>query len=341
MQQIDFPFHESPPPGVLVEIVPGLKWLQMPLPGSLNHINLYLIEDHDGWYIVDTGLGTEETQRWWQHIFDNELRGKPVIGVIVTHMHPDHIGQAGWLTEHWQAPLLISDGEYHKAKRVYRPATQELVDDTLLFYSRFGLDQQTVRKRTDMWVNFKMPVRPVPENHQSIGDGDELVIGRYHWRVIVGRGHSPEHACLFCEELNILISGDQILPNITSNVSIYPGDPELDPLNKWLISLNNFYRIPADTLVLPAHNKPFYGLHHRAGAIIEHHEQTCISLEQACRKIKTGKDLIPVMFKRELNEFEWALAIGECSAHLNYLTHSERLMRHLNDAGHYLYELSK
>ncbi|MCB1661862.1 MAG: MBL fold metallo-hydrolase [Pseudomonadales bacterium] len=337
MKKIRYPFSQAPPPGVCLEITPGIKWLRMPLPGSLDHINLYLLEDQDGWFIVDTGLGTAETQQAWQQIFHNELKGKPVKGIIATHMHPDHIGQAGWLTDYWQAPLYMSAGEHQLATKVYQPNSETAVDETLLFYSRFGLDRDTAAARSELWLNLSWPTTALPNKFLTIKNGDELSIGMYHWRVVVGSGHSPEHACLFCEELNLLISGDQILPKITSNVSIYPNDPEANPLEKWLVSLQGFYQIPEQTLVLPAHNLPFTGLHFRAKTIIDHHEEICLSLERACRKPKSGNDLLPVMFKRKLNKFEWALAIGECGAHLNYLSQNERLIRHVSDEGYYLY----
>jgi len=322
-----------------MEIAPGVQWLRMPLPGSLDHINLYLIEDQDGWFIVDTGLGTIETQQAWQQVFDNEMKGKPVKGVIVTHMHPDHIGQAGWLTSYWQAPLYMSAGEHQLATRIYQPHSATAVDETLLFYSRFGLDKDTANERSDLWLNLSWPVSSIPSNFITIKDADVLTIGNYHWRVVVGSGHSPEHACLFCAELNLLISGDQILPKITSNVSIYPNAPEANPLSNWLDSLHGFYQLPEATVVLPAHNLPFLGLHFRAKSIIEHHAENCISLEQACQSAKTGHDLLPIMFNRRLNKFEWALAIGECGAHLNYLIHNQRLERCLSDDDYYLYSL--
>ncbi|MCF7981761.1 MAG: MBL fold metallo-hydrolase [Pseudomonadales bacterium] len=338
MKQIRYPFSPAPPPGISVEIVSGLKWLRMPLPGSLDHINLYLIEDSDGWFIVDTGLGTSETQQAWQQVFQGELNNKPIKGIIVTHMHPDHIGQAGWLTEYWQVPLYMSTGEYQQASKAYQPYTKTAAKEALLFYSRFGLEPSTANARSESWLNFSWPIAPLPSEYIAIKDGDELAIGQYHWQVVVGSGHSPEHICLFCEELNLLISGDQVLPKITSNVSIYPSDPEANPLANWLDSLQRFYQLPKETLVLPAHNLPFLGLHFRARTIIKHHEENCFFLERACHKPKTGHDLIPVMFKQQLNTFEWVLAIGECSAHLNYLIYNQRLERSISDQGFYLYD---
>lgn len=341
MPQVSYPYSDLPEPGLSIEITDGLRWLRMPLPGSLNHINLYLLEDIDGWFIIDTGLGTEQIQQLWLSIFKQEMGGKPVKGIIVTHMHPDHIGQASWLIDQWQVPLHMTEGEFRQAQSVYRPATPDLRDSTLNFYRRFGLDSKAALERTEAWIGIQWPNSGVPSDYMKLQHGDELLIGKHCWRIIVGRGHSPEHACLFCPDLSILISGDQILPRITSNVSVYPGDPDREPMSQWLESLQAFFELPAATLVLPAHNTPFQGLHPRAQAIIEHHHANFRTLEQHCRETKTGLDLIPVMYRRTLNQFEWGLAIGECSAHLNYLFVKERLSRDLNDAGHYQYRLNR
>ena len=341
MSQVSYPFPDPPKPGQTIEILSGIKWVRMPLPGALSHINLYLLEDRDGWFIVDTGLDIEHVQLLWRNIFEHELDGKPVIGIIVTHMHPDHLGQANWLMDHWQAPLYMSNGEFQQAHRFYRPATAELRNNTIRFYCNFGMDLKTANERTELWLDKIWPGVDVPGDHITLEQGTEMTIGNHHWQVIIGQGHSPEHACLYSPDLNLLISGDQILPKITSNVSVHPDDPEKEPMSLWLKSLQAFLHLPENTLVLPAHNLPFFGLHQRANTITQHHHANFELLERACGKARVGLDLIPVLYRRELNMIEWAFAIGECSAHLNYLFIEERLSRDLNDAGHYQYQINR
>ncbi|MBT7451482.1 MAG: MBL fold metallo-hydrolase, partial [Rhodospirillaceae bacterium] len=99
--ELTYPLDELPEPGGLVRVAPGVFWLRMPLPIALNHINLWLLEDDDGWTIVDTGIGTDETKELWEQLFEKHLNNKPVKRLIVTHMHPDHIGLAGWLVDKW------------------------------------------------------------------------------------------------------------------------------------------------------------------------------------------------------------------------------------------------
>ncbi len=338
MTKLEYPHSQIPMPGKTIQIATGVKWLRMPIPASLDHINLYLLEDNDGWFILDTGMGTSATKAQWHQIFAEELGNKPVKAVIVTHMHPDHIGQAGWLCEHWKVPLYMSQCEYECAKLAYAPASDTHIEETHLFYRSFGLTDVEAGKRTDQWTQRLWPIAALPENYTELKAGDSINIGGNQWRILIGRGHSPGHLCLYCESLGLLISGDQILPEITSNVSVYPGVFEQDPLHHWLESLRQFFELPDETLVLPAHNQPFFGLHFRAESILNHHEEACAALEDACHTEKHGQQLLSVLFKRPLNSFETALAIGECSAHLNYLVNKQRLIRQSDEEGTHFYQ---
>ncbi len=111
-----YPYEDSPAPGILREVGPGGFWLRMPLPFALEHINLWLLADNDGWTIVDCGFGTDETRDLWHAISSKQLHGKRVTRIVVTHFHPDHFGLAGWLAAHWQAPVLMSEPEYIAAQ---------------------------------------------------------------------------------------------------------------------------------------------------------------------------------------------------------------------------------
>ena len=89
---LSYPFEDLPPPGEVCLVAPGVYWLRMPLPLALDHINLYLLEDTDGWWIVDTGMAVGQTEELWEQVFDKHLGDKPVSAVIFTHSHVDHFG---------------------------------------------------------------------------------------------------------------------------------------------------------------------------------------------------------------------------------------------------------
>lgn len=316
----DYPFGEGPEPGVTQEVAPGVRWVRMPLPFSLKWINLWLLEDGDGWTIVDTGIQTSETKTAWRKIFETDLGGKPVKRVIVTHMHPDHIGLAGWITRKFQCDLWISRLEYVTCRMLVADTGREAPEAGVKFYRAAGWPQEELDRYVDKFGGFGKAVSQLPDAFQRLSDGQELDIGGRVWRVVTGSGHSPEHACLWCPELNVMISGDQILPRISSNVSVFPTEPEGDPLSDWIGSCKKLKAlVPADILVLPAHNEPFRGAHKRLDALVDGHELGMSRLLTRLGEEKRVVDLFGALFARAIDRDTLSMATGETVAHLNCL----------------------
>lgn len=336
--QVSYPNYPLPQVGELTAVTEGIYWLRMPLPFELNHINLYLLEDHDGWYILDTGIGGSTTRDTWETLFKEALGEKPVKGVIVTHMHPDHMGQAGFLTEFWRAPLLMSRGEYLTARALSAPPTDASQWPVEEYYHRAGLDAVALDRALQSESGFASVVAPLTRSFQRLQEGQLLTILSRSWRVMIGRGHSPEHVCLYCDELKLLISGDHILPAITPNISVFATEPDANPLADYLQTLQPFTQLPAETLVLPAHNRPFVGLHKRLAYLEDHHQQKLNALLNACQEEQTALALLPAMFKRELNAQQMMFALGECLSHLNYLHIKGKMQRRLDNEGVYRYQ---
>jgi glyoxylase-like metal-dependent hydrolase (beta-lactamase superfamily II) len=332
---LEYPFDTPPEPGTAIEIQPGVLWVRMPLPMALDHINLYLLEDSHGWWIVDTGIRGRRTQEAWERLFEGAMGGRPVVGIVCTHMHPDHVGQAGWLSERWQAPLYMTPLEYMAA----RVLTAEYADgptwEGVRLYRRLGMPEAFVERAGNRKPGFHTLVEPLPRSYRRVSEGDVLEIGGSAWRAVVGRGHSPEHLCLHCAARGLLISGDQVIPRITSNVSVMPMEPEANPLSLWLDSCRRFMELPGGSLVLPAHNTPFFGLHARLEELIAHHEDHLAALEEACVEPQPVLDLLPVLFRRELDDGQLGLAVGECLAHLHLLMARGRVARELDANGLY------
>ena len=318
--------------------------------GSLTHINLYLLKGDTGWFVIDTGLATRQTAELWEQIFENCLGDKEVQGVICTHMHPDHIGQAGMITEKFQVPLYMTRAEYYQARSMFSGFSYGASWQGHQFYRRAGFEASFMSSASESWHarmasttksyrergnEYNTPL--FPSGFHRLQDGDVLNIGEHDWSVVVGSGHSPEHACLHCKSLKILISGDQILPIITSNVSVHPSEPEANPLKSWMDSHDKFLDIPADTFVLPAHNLPFYGVRERLRDLINHHEDRMLAIEEYCVKPSTAKELLPVLFKRKLDPRQTMMALGEAIAHCHLLMHRNRLERALDDDGVYMF----
>ena len=332
---LEFPVVAPPRPGEALAIAPGVWWLRMPLPFALDHINLWLLEDGPGWAIVDTGYATAETKSLWRRIFGEHLGRLPVTRVLVTHYHPDHIGLADWLTRRCRVPLWITEREWLYA-RVMSQGADDLAPLRRSFARSAGLDETASEIFEHRQNSYRRGVPSVPASFQRLQDGTTIEIGGREWRVIVGEGHAPELACLYCAETGVLIAGDQVLPKISPNISVQAFEPDGDPLACYLSSLVKLREaVPADTLVLPSHNLPFFGLHARIASLAAHHKARCDEVIAACATPKSAMQLVPVLFRRTLDPHQLGFALGEALAHLNYLMHQGVLSRTLGCDGVY------
>ncbi|HVL75272.1 MAG TPA: MBL fold metallo-hydrolase [Noviherbaspirillum sp.] len=323
-----------PDAGVPHEVAPGVFWLRMRLPFALDHINLWLLRDGNGWTVVDCGIATDETRAAWEQVFATGLQGLPITRVLVTHCHPDHVGLADWLCERWQAPLWMSAGEYAFARMM--SASLPGSDGTAMFphFQRHGLTDPAMQERLQARKSYYTNLVPaVPIAYRRIREQDVVDIGGRGWRVITGFGHSPEHVSLYCAELGVLISGDMLLPRISTNVSVFAIEPEANPVQLYLDSLQAYLPLPADTLVLPSHGKPFRGAHTRVAQLQAHHAERLDEVLDACATPKSAADIVPVMFKRPLDAHQLTFALGEALAHLHKLWFDGALQREHGEDG--------
>ncbi len=317
-----YPFERTPQPGAgdAVEVAPGVLWLRMPLGGSLAFINVWALKDGEGWTVVDTGMRTDATAAGWRAAFAGALEGRPVTRVIATHMHPDHVGMAGWIGRKFNAPLWMSRLEYLTCRLMAADTGREAPEDGVRFFRAAGWDEAAIENYKNRFGGFGKGVYPLPDSYRRISAGDGIRIGEHDWRVVVGSGHSPEHACLYQPDLKVMISGDQVLPRISSNVSVFPTEPYADPLNDWLTSLARIKtEVPDDVLVLPAHNDPFHGLHARLDHLIRGHERGLTRLERSLAEPKRAIDVFGALFARPISGDLLGMATGESLAHLNCL----------------------
>ena len=323
-----------PETGETIEVAPGILWLRMPLPFALNHINLWALEDGDGWTLVDTGINRPETCEAWESLFAGPLAGRPVKRLIVTHFHPDHMGLAGWLTDKFGIEMWTTQTEWETASTLYYSEhSEELVDIARKFYHAAGFSADLMSEVETRGNPYPKRVSAIPRTYVKIAEGDLIDIGGRDWRVMIGTGHSPEHACLYCADAGVLISGDQILPKITPNVSVWPQHAEQDPLALFLNSLKSFAPLPEDTLTLPSHNWPFLGLRERLEIMAHHHDERLDDVVLACREPLNGFEVLRHLFKRELDSHQLFFAIGESLAHLHYLMGQGRMGREKGSDG--------
>jgi glyoxylase-like metal-dependent hydrolase (beta-lactamase superfamily II) len=332
MSSLQYPWPETPQPGATIEVADGVHWLSMPLPFQLDHINLWLVKDGDGWTVVDTGIGNVQTRALWEQIF---ARFGNVKRVILTHYHPDHAGNADWICKRFGAQMWTTQGEYLTAHAVRASAAGYTSEAVLSVFQKNGLAAEMGQKMSTMRGNnrYSALVPEFPFSYRRIIEGDRVRIGDYEWKAMIGHGHAPEHLSLYCEELNTVIAGDMLLSTISTNVSVWSIDPEGDPLRLFLESIARYRELPADVLVLPSHGKPFRGAHLRVEQLEKHHEARFSELRQSLKEPRSAGELLGVLFRRPLDPHQTFFAMGEAIAHLHYLYYAGQASRAVGSDG--------
>jgi glyoxylase-like metal-dependent hydrolase (beta-lactamase superfamily II) len=317
----------------------------MPLPFALDHINLWLLDDEverrKGYALVDCGAGTDATRAAWEQVIAGAMAGAPLLRVFATHCHPDHVGLSGWLCERFGAPFWTSAAEFGFARMMAAALPGVDGPSAIPHFQRHGLVDAALLEQMRSRKNYYPSLVPaVPASYTRLQDGQQVAIGGRSWRVITGFGHSPEHVSLYAEEGKILISGDMVLPRISTNVSVFAVEPEGDPLTQYLTSLDKFAGLPDDTLVLPSHGKPFRGLHVRIQQLREHHVARLEEVRAACTVPRSAVDIVPLMFRRPLDAHQLSFAAGEALAHLHKLWYDGILRRVTGGDGIIRFELA-
>jgi glyoxylase-like metal-dependent hydrolase (beta-lactamase superfamily II) len=336
----DYPFRTPPAARETLEVAPGIYWLRMPLPFALDHINLWLLEDEvggrAGWAIIDTGFALDAVKEYWEIILARLAagpRGGYITRIIVTHFHPDHLGLAAWLQEKTGAPLYMSQGEYLTAHAVWHEIGGHGSEAMLRQFRAHGLDAGRCTALGRHSGIYKRGVPQLPGTYRRLLEGDQWLIGQHRWQVRMGFGHSPEHVSLYCAPLGVLISGDMLLPKISTNISVLAVTPMADALADYLASIDRYRDLPEKTRVLPSHGLPFYGARGRVEAQHAHHEERLLILEENCVLPRSAAELLSALFARELDTHQTMFAMGEAIAHLNRLEHAGRIVRKQGDDG--------
>jgi len=334
---LDYAFATPPGAGDAFVVAPGVRWIRMPLPFALDHINVWLLDEADGFTLVDCGIGDEATRALWQVQFETTLGKRPIGRVVATHCHPDHVGNAAWLAARFDAPVSMTHAEYMAAHAMREQHSGFGVGAIIELFHRHGMSAEHVTTMERRGNRYARGVPELPTRFTRLLDGDTVRAGGTSWRVLEGHGHSPEHASLWSAELGVLISGDMLLPRISTNISVWAVEPDSDPLRRFLDSLEAFEALPPDTLVLPSHGLPFRGIALRVAQLRAHHRARLDELDAAARAASrpiSAHDVVPVLFaRRELDTQQRFFAMGETIAHLNHLWSAGRLTRRIDADG--------
>ncbi len=326
--ELRYPIETPPAPDQVIEVAPGILWVRLVLPFRLNHVNCYLVKDGDGWTLIDTGIGNEATIAAWTKLFEGPLAGVNITRLIVTHAHPDHVGLAGWLVERFKCSFHMSQVEYLQAAYHQHRGSPERKLAQRLFFRRHGMDEEITEALLGRGQDYLTRVSILPASYYRLSNGDEITIGARTFKIITGGGHALDQVMLYCAAEKLFFSADQVLSKISPNVSVWAVEPEANALGEYLTSLAGLSRmLPDDTLVLPGHGVPFYGVKIRIKQLADHHEERCQLIVDACREVpKTSAQLVPVVFhKHVLDPHQTGFAAGELIAHVNHLLVEGRL----------------
>jgi glyoxylase-like metal-dependent hydrolase (beta-lactamase superfamily II) len=335
---IRHPFETAPAEGGVTEVAPGILWLRLPLPMALDHVNIFALDDGDGWTIVDAGLSTRRSKGIWEALLAGPLGGRPVTRMILTHHHPDHVGLAGWFQSRG-AELLATRTAWLYARMLVLDVQEHPSPEALTFYRRAGVTGADLdRRAAERPFNFADIVDPMPVGFTRIDEATRLRAGGRDWTVRIGHGHAPDHATLWSDD-GIVLAGDQLLPGISANIGVYPTEPEADPLSDWLQSCRAFMaHARDDQLILPGHKLPYTGLPFRLIQMIENHESAMDRLLDHLAAPQTATTSFLPLFKREIGPAEHGLALVEAVAHLNCLLRRGLVSRSLTPDGAWAWE---
>ncbi len=335
---IAYPWPEPPQIGQALEVAEGVLWMRLPLPMALDHVNVYALADTDGWTLIDTGMNSGKTRAIWQGLLDGPLAGKPVVRVVLTHHHPDHCGLVGWFQSRG-AELITTRTAWLYARMLTLDVQDRAAPESMLFYARAGTPPARLEMRAqERPFNFSDVVAPMPLGFTRISEGDVLTLGQRRWRVRIGQGHAPDHATLWSEDDNLILGGDQLLPSISANIGVYPTEPEADPLSEWMAAVEGYVpHARADHLVLPGHKLPYTGLPTRLRQMADNHHGALARLLADLAQPRRATECFSALFKREIGDGEYGLALVEAIAHLNYLLRRGQVSRSLGDDGAWIW----
>ncbi|TFD47929.1 MBL fold metallo-hydrolase [Cryobacterium sp. Hh11] len=335
------PVHDSAPApdifavpcdGELTPIAPGIAWGRLPLHYAPHHVNIYVLDDGDGWLVVDTGVDSTASRESWLALISGPLSSKPITRILVTHWHNDHLGMAGWLARRTGATLLISDEE-HQRGASQADQTRHARDAR---ERRYLLAHGAALPVLDRWLaegfqNMSM-ISPLPETYIPIGPRDPVRVGKRTFQILPLSGHSPLASGLHCSEDHIFICGDQLSDRLVPPVAVMSDQPDANPYAGFIASMDLIRRsIPEDTLILPGHEEPFRGVAAALARQATKHTEVCNRLLKAAHEPQSARELVSQLSRSDPGSTWFGFVVSRVVAYAHLLLAWGHLSRVVTD----------
>ncbi|MEF3275481.1 MAG: MBL fold metallo-hydrolase [Chloroflexus sp.] len=320
---------------MITALLPNLYQLRLPLPFALNHVNVYLLRDAQGWTVVDTGLHTPAAEAGWNTAFaELEFDPRQIHTIVLTHFHPDHFGMAGWLHERSGAQVLLAPREIALAEEVWVHRADH-DDPSLRHFLRHGMPVDLVRQVVGAIAALRAATRPHPPLTPLLA-GSWIAMGGRHFLAIHAPGHSDGQLIFYAPAERLALVGDQVLLKITPHIGVWP-ESEPDPLRKYLASLAELQTLEVE-IALPGHGKTITAWHERLTELQNHHYERLAAMRQA---VYDGADTAFAVAQRvfdvaRFTPHEARFAIAETIAHLELLVADGLIDRREDDLVRYL-----
>ncbi|HEX2728664.1 MAG TPA: MBL fold metallo-hydrolase [Rubrobacteraceae bacterium] len=310
------------PIGEVERVFEGMYQLKLPVPFPLKFIASYLVEGGGGWTIIDPGFDYPPAREAWEAGAAGLSLNldRDVERIVVTHLHPDHIGLARWLEERSGAQVWMLEGEIENARHVWDPARGS--EGFVRFLISNGMDPETAESTAGTTrLGIRLPERLIP-----LRQGDTFDLGDGEVRVVHTPGHSDFHFVLHDERRRLLFAGDHLLLKITPNIGLWTYTAPR-PLERYLASLSGLQGLGVE-LVFPGHGPLFHDLDGRIDELILHHEDRLAVMHSSFDgEPATPFEVARRVFPDDLTDHQLRFALAETLAHLEHLMDEDRAER--------------
>ena len=311
------PVSDCRPEIVATKFGDEVTQLKVPLPFRLNHINCYLVQGIRGLVLIDTGLNTDVSKSVWRDFLESQYLTQPIVAIVLTHLHPDHIGMSHWLQNELDIPVYLAAADIAMVRSLWCADSDSSKKAFSAHWGQFGLPVDMFNQLVERRASYKGLVHDLPRELSVLDEGIVDTLLGPDWSMVRVPGHSAGHVCLYHSPTRDMLTGDHVLPRITPNISLHV-EGSRNPLHDYIQSLYLIREYDC-ARYFPAHGAVGNDLCERALEIIQHHDEKCQKILANTGSAETVFEFMPLLFDKVIPAHQWMFAYGETAAHLVYM----------------------